>query len=51
MPLIFKEKRMFEHLVGSTLSFRLVEVVHVQLPDKGREIVVLEILRENLVPE
>jgi hypothetical protein len=34
MPLVLQEKGMFENLIGRALSLRLVEVVHVQLPDK-----------------
>ena len=51
MPFIFYKKRMLKDLIGSALSFRLVEVIHVKLTDEGGEVVVLEVLRQDLFPE
>jgi hypothetical protein len=51
MSLFFQEKGMFKNLIGSAFSFRLMKVVHVELSDKGREVVVLEVLGKDLVPE
>lgn len=45
VPLAAEEEGVFENLVVGALRLRLVEVVHVQLPDEGREIAVLEVLR------
>lgn len=51
IPLAHQEEGMLEHLVGGALPFRLVEVVHVQLPDERGEVIVFEVLREDLLPE
>lgn len=42
---------MFEYLPFGTLEFKFVEVIHVQLSYKRREVVVLEVLRENVIAE
>ena len=39
------ELGVLEHLVGASLSLGLVEVVHVQLSDKGRKVAVFEVYR------
>lgn len=46
-----KEEGVLEHLVGGALSLRLVEIVHVQLPDERGEVIVFEVLREDLLTE
>ena len=51
MAFASQEKRMLEDLVVAALPFRLMKIVHVQLPDKWRKIVVLEVLRENFFAE
>lgn len=51
MPFIFQKKWVLKYLIRSPLSLRLVEVIHVELPDERREIVVLEVLREYLIAE
>lgn len=42
---------MLEDLIVGPASFRLVEVVHVELSDERREVVVLEVLRQDLLAE
>ena len=39
------ELGVLEHLVWASLSLGLVEVVHVQLSDKGRKVAVFEVYR------
>jgi len=39
------ELGVLEHLVRASLSLGLVEVVHVQLSDKGRKVAVFEVYR------
>ena len=45
IPLAAQEEGVFENLVVRALRLGLVEVVHVQLADEGREVAVLEVLR------
>lgn len=42
---------MFEDLIVCSARFSLVEVVHVELADERREVVVLEVLRQDLLAE
>ena len=51
ISLAHQEEGVLEHLVGGALPLRLMEVVHVQLPDERGEVVVLEVLRQDLLPE
>ena len=43
--------RVLEYLLVAALDFGLVEVVHVELADEGREVVMLEVLWQDLVAE
>tara|TARA_B110000285_G_scaffold213201_1_gene257345 strand:+ start:963 stop:1091 length:129 start_codon:yes stop_codon:yes gene_type:complete len=40
-----------ENLVGGALSLGLVKIVHVELPDEGRKVVMFEVLGQNLLPK
>lgn len=51
MPLVSQEEGMLEHLRVVLLDLELVEVVHVELPDERREVVVLEVLGQDVVAE
>lgn len=51
VPLAAKEEGVLEDLVVRALRLGLVEVVHVQLADEGREVAVLEVLRQDLLAE
>lgn len=42
---------MLEYLLVASFDFGLVEVVHVELPNERREVVVLEVLWQDLVTE
>jgi len=51
LPLVFQEKWVLEHLVICSFPLRFMKVIHVQLTDKRREVVMLEILGQDLVAE
>ena len=51
IPLTHEEEGVLEHLVGGALPLGLVEVIHVELADERREVVMLEVLRQDLLPE
>lgn len=44
-----QEKRVLEDLVVAALSFGLVKVIHIELPDKRGEVVVFEILWKDFL--
>ena len=48
---VLLELRVLEHLVGAPITLPLVEVVHVELSDEAREVVVSEVLWKDLVGE
>lgn len=51
VPLALEEKRVLEDLLVAASDLRFMEVIHVQLPDERREVVVLEVLGQNLLAE
>ena len=51
MAFTSQEKRVLEDLVVAALSLGLVEVVHIQLANEGREVVVLEVLWKDFLAE
>lgn len=48
MLLVLLEERVLEGLIVRSFLLSLVEVIHVQLADERREVVVLEVLRQDL---
>ena len=42
---------MLEHLVIAALFLELVEIIHIQLSNEGRKVVMFEILWQNLIAE
>lgn len=49
--LTLQEVRVLEDLLATSFYLRLVEVIHVELPDERRKVVVLEVLGQDLVAE
>lgn len=49
MAFASQEERVLEDLVVAALSLGLVEIVHVQLPNEGGEVVVLEVLWKDFL--
>lgn len=51
VPLAHQEEGVLENLIRGALSLGLVKIVHVELPDEGRKVVMFEVLRQNLLPK
>lgn len=51
LPLVLEEKWVLEHLVAGPLPLRFMKVIHIQLTDEGREVIVLKVLGQYLVAE
>ena len=48
---VFQKERMLEHLVITALFLELVKIIHIQLSNEGRKVVMFEILWQNLIAE
>jgi hypothetical protein len=51
IPLVSDEKWVLKNLISAAFFLEFVKIVHVELANEGREVIVLEILWQNLVTE